>query len=146
MPNAVLDSTVLVSAFLRREGLAALLLRHASGGVFALSLSREILTETETTLVEREHIRRRYRYSNDDVTAFCQELGASFPVLTDLPPVTGVVRDPNDDMVLATAQAAQATHLVTRDRDLLSLKTYEDIIIITPEAFMGLLREQGRVE
>jgi uncharacterized protein len=146
MPNAVLDSTVLVSAFLRQEGLAALLLRQAAGGVFALSLSRAILTETETTLIEREHIRRRYSYSNEEVTAFCQELGASFPVLTDLPPVTGIVRDPNDDMVLAAAQAAQATHLVTRDRDLLSLQTYEDIIIITPEAFMGLLREQGRVE
>ena len=146
MPNAVLDSTVLVSAFLRQEGLAALLLRQAAGGVFELSLSRAILTETETTLVEREHIRRRYSYSNEEVTAFCQELGASFPVLTDLPPVTGIVRDPNDDMVLATAQAAQATHLVTRDRDLLSLQTYQDIIIITPEVFMGLLREQGRVE
>jgi uncharacterized protein len=145
MPNAVLDSTVLVSAFLRQEGLAALLLRQAAGGVFELSLSRAILTETETTLVEREHIRRRYSYSNEEVTAFCQELGASFPVLTDLPPLAGIVRDPNDDMVIATAVQAQAAYIVTRDNDLLSLQQYEDITIISPEAFIAIVRERGRL-
>ena len=60
---------------------SAILLRHAAGGVFALSLSQDIVTETETVLLEREHIRRRYPYSNDDVMAFCQTLQRSFPFL-----------------------------------------------------------------
>jgi putative PIN family toxin of toxin-antitoxin system len=145
MLNAVADSTILVSAFLRKEGVSAILLRHAAGGAFALSLSQAILSETETVLVEREHIRRRYPYSNDDVAVFCQTLQGSFPLLTDLPRLTGIVRDPNDDMVLATAQAAHATYLITRDLDLLSLQTYEGITIITPETFMALLRERGRL-
>jgi predicted nucleic acid-binding protein len=38
--------------------------------------------------------------------------------------------------------AAQADYLVTRDKDLLSLGTYQGIRIVTPEAFMGLLRKQ----
>jgi uncharacterized protein len=145
MLNAVADSTVLVSAFLRKEGVSAVLLRHAAGGAFALSLSQAIVTETETVLLERAHIRRRYPYANEDVAAFCQTLQGSFPLLTDLPPLTGIVRDPNDDMVLATARAADAMYLITRDLDLLSLQTYEDITIITPEAFMALLREHGRL-
>ncbi len=87
MLNAVADSTVLVSAFLRKEGVSAVLLRHAAGGAFTLSLSREIVTETETVLLEREHIRRRYPYANEDVAAFCQTLQGSFPLLTDLPPL-----------------------------------------------------------
>jgi putative PIN family toxin of toxin-antitoxin system len=144
MLNAVADSTVLVSAFLRKEGVSAVLLRHAAGGVFALSLSQAIVTETETVLLEREHIRRRYPYSDEDVAEFCQTLQDSFPLLTDLPPLTSIVRDPNDDMVLATARAADATYLITRDLDLLSLQSYEGIIIITPEAFMAMLREHGR--
>jgi predicted nucleic acid-binding protein len=106
MLNAVADSTVLVSAFLRKEGVSAVLLRHAAGGAFVLSLSYAIVTETETVLLEREHIRRRYPYANEDVAAFCQTLQGSFPLLTDLPPLSGIVRDPNDDMVLATARAA----------------------------------------
>ena len=145
MLNAIADSTVLVSAFLRKEGVSAVLLRHAAGGAFALSLSHAIVTETETVLLERDHIRRRYPYSNDDVAAFCQTLQRSFPLLTDLPPLTGIVRDPNDDMVLATARAAHATYLITRDLDLLSLQRYEGITMLTPEAFMAILRERGRL-
>jgi len=52
MLNAIADSTVLVSAFLRHEGVSAVLLRHAAGGAFALSLSQAIVTETETVLLE----------------------------------------------------------------------------------------------
>ena len=55
------------------------------------------------------------------------------------------LRDPNDDMVLATARAADATYLITRDLDLLTLQTYEGITILTPEAFMAILRERGRL-
>ena len=145
MLNAVADSTILVSAFLRKEGVSAVLLRQAAGGAFPLSLSQAILTETETVLLEREHIRRRYPYANEDVATFCQTLHGSFPVVIDLPPLKGIVRDPNDDMVLATARAAHATYLITRDLDLLSLQTYEGITILTPEAFMAILRERGRL-
>jgi putative PIN family toxin of toxin-antitoxin system len=145
MLNAVVDSTVLVSAFLRKDGVSAVLLRHAAGGAFALSLSQAIVMETETVLLEREHIRRRYPYTNEDVAQFCQTLQRSFPLVTDLPSLTGIVRDPNDDMVLATARAAQAIYLITRDLDLLSLQSYEGITIITPEVFMALLRERGRL-
>ena len=145
MLNAVADSTVLVSAFLRKDGVSAVLLRYAAGDAFALSLSHAIVTETETVLLEREHIRRRYPYANEDVAQFCQTLQRSFPLVTELSPLSGIVRDPNDDMVLATAHAAHATYLITRDLDLLSLQTYEGITILTPEAFMAILRESGRL-
>jgi predicted nucleic acid-binding protein len=56
MLNAVADSTVLVSAFLRQEGLSAILLRHAARRAFALSLSEEIIAETATVLLGREYI------------------------------------------------------------------------------------------
>jgi predicted nucleic acid-binding protein len=56
-----------------------------------------------------------------------------------------VIRDPNDDMVIATALKANAASIVTRDDDLLSLQRYEDIAIFTPEAFMAMLRERGMI-
>ena len=142
MLTAVADSTVLVSAFLRKEGVSAILLREAAGGVFELFLSQEIITETETVLFEREHLRRRYPYTDEDVTEFCQFLQRSFSLVTELPPLTGIVRDPNDDMIIATAQRANTAYIMSRDNDLLALQRYEDITIITPEAFMALVRER----
>ena len=146
MPNAVFDSTVLVSAFLTLRGVAAVLLRHAHEGAFSAFLSEEILTEIQRVLLDDERrIRRRYHYPNESVHLFIEGLRDIIPVVTDLPPITVVARDPKDDMVIATALKAHASYIITRDDDLLSLREYESITMITPEAFMGLLREQGRV-
>ncbi len=82
-------------------------------------------------------------YDDLDVTEFCQAVRGSFHLLTSLPSLTGISRDPNDDMVIACALAAGAPYLVTRDRDLLTLDTYKEVRMITPEAFMGILRKQG---
>ena len=142
MLNAVLDSTILVSAFLRKGGLCAQLLRQAAGGAFDIYLSQEIVEETQETLLEREHIRKRYHYDDRDVAEFCQSLRGSFHLLTSLPSLTGISRDPNDDMVIACALTADAPYLVTRDRDLLTLGKYKGVRMITPEEFMGILREQ----
>jgi predicted nuclease of predicted toxin-antitoxin system len=71
------------------------------------------------------------------VDTFRRLLRDSFVVLTDLPPLTGIVRDPNDDMIVACAVAAGGSHVVTRDHDLLALGVYEEITIVTPEMFWG---------
>ena len=71
---------------------------------------------------------------------FKATLRASFLIVYDLPPLTGIVRDPNDDMILTCAVAGTADSVVTRDDDLLSLETYEGITIVTPEAFLAFLR------
>jgi uncharacterized protein len=64
-------------------------------------------------------------------------------IVTDLAPVTGVVRDPNDDMIVACALAAGADYIVTRDKDLLSLGEHEGIRIVTPRQFLDLLERSG---
>jgi putative PIN family toxin of toxin-antitoxin system len=141
--TAVIDSTVLVSAFLTKGGVSAELLRYAREGVFVVFLSEEILIETEHTL-SYPRIRARYTYTDEDVIDFVDRLRLAAEIVTDLPELTGIVRDPNDDMVIATARRAQAAYIVTRDKDLLSLEMYEDITILTPEAFIAILREYLR--
>jgi putative PIN family toxin of toxin-antitoxin system len=140
--TAVIDSTVLVSAFLTEGGVSAELLRCAREGVFLVCLSEEILTETEHTLAY-DRIRERYNYTDADVDDFLNRLRIAATLVEDLPHLT-VVRDPNDDMVIATAHRAQAGYIVTRDNDLLAVQGYEGITIITPEAFMGLVRARRR--
>jgi putative PIN family toxin of toxin-antitoxin system len=143
MPSAALDATVLVSAFLTPGGVSDEILRHAREGAFVVLLSEDILAEVVHTLAY-PRIRRRYPYTDEDVHVFCnslREAASLVPTPSDIP---AVVRGPNDDMVLAIARAANAMYLITRDLDLLSLQSYEGITIITPEAFMTILRERGR--
>ena len=56
--------------------------------------------------------------------------------------MAAVIRDPDDDMVIATAQSAQAAYIITRDKDLLSLQSYEGITMMTPETFIAIVRTQ----
>src|SRR5437016_12347063 len=146
MPSAVLDSTVLISAFLAQRGVSNEFLRHAREGAFLLCLSAAILTEARGVILddERRH-RRRYHYPNEAAISFIDGLRDFAHLVTDLPQLAVVIRDPNDDMVIATAQRAQAAYIVTRDKDLLSLQYYEGITMITPEAFIAIVRECGRL-
>ena len=142
MHKAVLDTTVLVSAFLKPvpEGPSFQLLGLAGDGAFELYLSNDILAETSDVLLNRKHLRRRYQYSDSAVDQFCKGLAdLAVAVVSDPPPVQ-VVRDPNDNMIVACALVAKANYIVTRDKDLLSLSEHEGISMITPEAFLELLR------
>ena len=56
--------------------------------------------------------------------------------------IESVVRNPNDDMVIACALKAKAHYLITRNKNLLTLESLEQISIFSPEMFMKLLREQ----
>ncbi len=142
MLRAVLDSTVLVSAFLQEGGVSDALLGHVYEGNFSLYLANEILAEARRTLLESEHIRRRYIYPDDSVERFIHALRRIANLISSLPPLTGIVRDPNDDMIIACASAASADYIVTRDKDLLSLRVYDAITMVTPEVFMETLRSQ----
>jgi len=53
-----------------------------------------------------------------------------------------ICRDPDDDHVLALAIAAHADVIVTGDQDLLVLKTFQGIPILTPVQALEHLTEQ----
>lgn len=56
--------------------------------------------------------------------------------------VSGVATHPEDDLVLATAISAQADYLVTGDRQLLKLGSFEGVAIISPAGFLDVLGGQ----
>jgi uncharacterized protein len=142
MHRAVLDTGVLVSALLKPipGGASFDLLRFAGEGKFALYISEGILAETARVLLTSKRNRARYNYTEAEVATYSKTLLDVAVVVTD-PPTIQVVRDPNDDMILACAIAAKADYLIARDKDLLSLVEYEGIKILTPEAFLGVLRK-----
>lgn len=143
MPKAVLDSTVLVSAFLTKAGISRQLLQESEEGAFQICTAEEILDETQRVLLEYPRIRKRYHYSDEAVTEYVSLLRVVTQVITPLPKIKPVVRDPNDDMIIACAVKAKAQYIVTRDKDLLDLESYHRITIISPEEFMQLVNAQS---
>ena len=140
MRRAVLDSSVLIRAFLTPRGTAAEVLRAVDRGEAALCLSAEILAETAAALVRNRKLAARYGYTPAEVRQFCDDLAGSVEMVTGLPTLQAVPNDPKDDMVVATAVAAKAGFLVTGDRKhLLALGSNQGIRIATPREFLLLL-------
>jgi putative PIN family toxin of toxin-antitoxin system len=48
----------------------------------------------------------------------------------------GICRDPNDDRVLETAVNAKARYLVAGDKDLLALKSFSGVDVVTPAEYL----------
>jgi putative PIN family toxin of toxin-antitoxin system len=111
-------------------------------GQFELVLSSAIILEAWRALISSEHIRVRYPYSDERTYLFCLSLvEIAADVLRSAQPISGIVRDPRDDMVVACTVDGRADTIVSRDKDLLSLGTFRDISIITPEVFRQQLRD-----
>jgi putative PIN family toxin of toxin-antitoxin system len=101
MGRAVFDTTVLVSALLRPGGLADELLTLAAEEQFELVLSSAIILETWRTLLSDDRIRSQYSYSDERAHLYCLSLlEIAIEVLRTTRPLSGIVRDPRDDMVL----------------------------------------------
>ena len=143
-PEVVFDSVILVSAFLAEtgEGLAAKLFSLCVTEEI-LYTAEEILQEVRRVLLRKEHIRSKYSYHDAQVERFIELVREGSTVIGSLPVLHVIERDPKDDMIIACAVAAGANYIVSRDLDLLDLKTYEGIQIVRPEEFIHYLRDMG---
>ena len=128
----------MIADLLPPKGLLPNLLERARHRDFELCLSPEILAETRHRLINYQHLRKRYNYSDDEVAYFVGGLRFLSTRIADLPKIK-VVRDPNDDFVLATAIKAKADYLVVRDNDLLVLETL-GTQVVSPEQFEQVLK------
>lgn len=101
-----------------------------------MSWSHDVRTDLiEHAVSRRPELRNRLRAS--EVGRLVNELRALAQLFNDLPDVT-TSPDPDDDFLLAIAQASQADYLVTGDKSgLLALERYEATNIITARAFVG---------
>ena len=145
MARAVLDTSVLVSAFLTPSGPSGRLIQLAEQGRFVLCLSPAVLQELRHVLLRAAKLRRRYGYPASAVDDLCSSLAGLAHLVTDLPDLAGAVPlDPKDDMVVATAVAARADMLVTVDRrHLLSLGHHGTTRILGPRDLLDRLAAGG---
>jgi putative PIN family toxin of toxin-antitoxin system len=128
--TVVLDTNVLVAA-LATNGLCHELVYRAIR-LRILASSEPLLRELEDTLREKFTV-------SPPVADFLTAFRASVRLVVPAPLPSRVCRDAADDVVLATALAAEADHVVTGDQDLLILKVWQGIPMVTPRTFLEVL-------
>ncbi len=136
------DVQALVQAAISSKGPAGALIASWEREETTLITCEEIILEYENVLRRRHIIGRFAHISNETIAASAAALreDSLFVTLRDVPRV--VTEDPDDDVVLACAVAGNAEYIVSRDRHLLRLDTYQGIPIISTEAFARILRGQ----
>lgn len=121
--NLVLDTNVLIAAFIAK-GFCHILVEQCLQ-VHSVITSEFILNE----------LREKFKYSDEDATAVEVLLRSRMRVVDPILLESSVCRDPDDDTVLATALTGRAACIITGDKDLLTLKKFGTIYIMSPSEF-----------
>lgn len=124
----VLDTNILIAALITR-GICSQLLDHCFEN-HELLTSKFILDEVNSNLL------KKFKFNSDDVAEVIELLQTKMQLVKPVELKTPVCRDRDDDMILATALAADAACIVTGDKDLLALQRFEMMDIISPSDFI----------
>lgn len=130
--TAVFDTNVFIAALIS-EGICSKLLHRARVREFSLVSCPFIMKEL------RRILSKKFKLSPEETALAIEPISEAIEMILEHNiKVSNICRDIDDDNVLACALAAQADYLVTGDADLLVIKSYQGIKIITPRDFEAL--------
>ncbi|MFI4941469.1 MAG: putative toxin-antitoxin system toxin component, PIN family [Burkholderiales bacterium] len=125
----VIDTNVLLSGLLW-HGAPHTLLNQVRTGTIELMMSRTLFDEFAEVIARRKFAAILQRTTRTP-ERLLSELHALAEMVAAPPLPLPVCRDPDDDAVLACALAAHADLIVSGDDDLLTLKEFQHIPIVT---------------
>jgi putative PIN family toxin of toxin-antitoxin system len=125
--RVLLDTNVLIAAFIT-HGTCSDLFEHCIRQ-HKIIISKFILGELEG------HLRKKFKFPEADVQEAMGMLNSASEIVEPAPLKESVCRDPDDDMVLATALSGNVDCLVSGDKDLTEMKAFENIPILKPSEF-----------
>lgn len=129
MIRAVWDTNVLASAAIARHGVLAELIELWRNGDIAVVVSAQIVAELESTLRKPYFLARLTDAQRDRFHALVQRFSLIVEVTA---PIPSVLSQRADNVVLATAISAQAPYIVTGDREVRNLGTFQLVSLSTP--------------
>lgn len=123
----VFDTNVLIAAFIS-HGVCAELFEHCVR-CHKIIASEFIFTEFSDNLITK------FKFSKHEVNQSVQLLLSRIVIVTPLDLDKDICRDPKDNLILGTALQGKCQCIISGDKDLLVLKKYKDIDIISPQDF-----------
>jgi putative PIN family toxin of toxin-antitoxin system len=133
--RAVIDTGVLVSALLRRQGITGEIVRALRDKRFILIYTTPIVVEIIEVL-GYDPFRTKYQIQPEDITALINLIRLRGELVIPGRAVK-VCRDPKDAMFLEAALAGKAEAIVSGDADLLVLNPFEGTLILRPSEFLA---------
>ena len=141
MLRVVIDTNVLVSSVISKKGAPAFLIQAWSEGLFDLVISEAIITEIERVLSEHS-LKQVFNISNDQITRLVELLRRNSILVPGSAAVAGAVpADPTDEMFIAAALDGNADVIVSGDKDLLEIESFQGVAILTPRQFLDRIQE-----
>lgn len=136
----VLDTNVVMSALLWRGTpyrLLQAIRQHTSLQLYSSPVLLEELTDVLTRPAATKQLAVIGKTAREVIADYLEAIELVEPIETPR-----VVRDPDDDHVIAAALAAPADLIVSGDADLLDLNAFERIPIVTPAEALRRIQAQ----
>jgi uncharacterized protein len=131
--RAVLDTNVYISAFTKSKGQTFLIWDAACDQLYRLLVSPAIVREMASVL------RERFAWSESDVIAHVRLVSHVAEIVIPTATINIITNDPPDNRILECAIDGKADLIVSGDRHLRGLKTYQGIPIIRSTDFLRTL-------
>lgn len=135
IPRVVIDSNVVISGLVFGGTPYIVLLLAVSGQIQSV-ISKVILSEIE------EAFERKFPLSFEDKELMIQEYTQESIDVQLHGEEINVSRDPDDNKIIEAAVEGNCQYIVTGDKDLLILKNYKKIKILTPSEFLNMFKSK----
>ena len=142
MMRAVLDTNTIISG-LFWQGPPRTVLREATLRTYDLLMSEDLAPEL-CDVLSREKFAKLRTALEKTADEIVSDLHSFAQLVTAAEIQPDAVRDPKDRKVLACAVGGQADYIVSGDKDLLILGTFQSISIVDAAHFLQHLVEQPR--
>jgi len=130
--RATPDTNVWVGG-IRWRGNAYRVIRHGENGVYTVVTSHALLYELMRVL------RWVFGFSDDLAYEWYARIHCFADVIKPAVSLNVITRDPDDNRVIECAVVGRCRYVVSRDRDLLDLKRYDEIEVVNAGQFLGVL-------
>jgi hypothetical protein len=141
MIRAVLDTNVIISAYLNAEGKPAQIFSLARENRIEICFSPQIISEIAETLLKPKLV-KIHRRNRKDVFAFTKALAGAAFITPGVMKVDAVKADPDDNIILACAMESYADYIISGDHHLTDLASFEGISVVNPDTFLKLMDRQ----
>lgn len=133
MLRVVIDTSTLISYVLTAGEITSRIIAGWRAEELVVLTTPQTRQELRRVLESPRILKRTYSPLNrlaDDMERFSLRVPGSLQL-------TGICRDPKDDIFLACAVEGQADYIISSDNDLLDLRHYREICILNPGEFLA---------